>query len=68
MGRTEEAEEDSDLIGRSAVSTNPDPWELPDTEPAIRQHTGADLRPLTHIAWSGLGGRRCALSWRGLKS
>jgi hypothetical protein len=28
----EEAEEEDDPIERPAVSTNPDPWELPDTE------------------------------------
>jgi hypothetical protein len=45
----EEAVEEVDPIGRLAVSTNPDPWELPDNETPTRQHTGADLRPPTHI-------------------
>jgi hypothetical protein len=32
-GRTGEAEEDGIPIGRPAISTNQDPWELLDTEP-----------------------------------
>ena len=36
--RIEEAEGEGDPIGRPAVSTNPDPRELPD-EPPTRQHT-----------------------------
>jgi hypothetical protein len=34
--RIEEAEGEGDLIGRSAVSTNPDPRELPEIEPPTR--------------------------------
>jgi hypothetical protein len=45
----EEAEEEGDPIGRSAVSTNLVPWELSDTEPPARQHTQAGPRPPTHI-------------------
>ena len=30
--------EEGDSIGRPAVSTNLDPWELPETEPPTRQH------------------------------
>jgi hypothetical protein len=45
--RIEEAEEEGDPIGRPAVSTNL--WELPDTEPPIRQQTPAGPRPLAHI-------------------
>jgi hypothetical protein len=43
----EETKEEGNTIGRSAVSTNLDPWELPDTEPPTRQHTV--LWPRTHI-------------------
>ena len=35
-GKVEEAEGEGDPIERPAVSTNPDPWELPKTEPANR--------------------------------
>jgi hypothetical protein len=35
----EEAEENGSPIGRPAVSTNPDPWDLSDTELPTRQHT-----------------------------
>jgi len=45
----EKAKEEGDLIGRPAVSTHPDLWELPDTEPPTRHHTVAGPRPLTHI-------------------
>jgi hypothetical protein len=45
----EEAEEDGDPIGRPAVSTNPDPWELPKSEPPTRQHILAGLKPPTNI-------------------
>jgi hypothetical protein len=45
----EVAEEESGSIGRTAISTNPDPWELPDTEPPTRKHTAA-IRLLTCIA------------------
>lgn len=68
----EEAEEEGNLIGRQTVSTNPDSWELPDTEPPIRQHTLAGPRPMTPIlqrtAWSGLSGRRYAESSRELRA
>jgi hypothetical protein len=50
-------------MGRPAVSTDMDLRDLSDTEPPNRQHTPADMRPLTHIqqrsAWSGLSERRC---------
>jgi hypothetical protein len=53
--------EEGDPIGRPAVSTNLNPWDLSDTEPPARQHTWTDLGPLTHIqqraAWSGLNER-----------
>ena len=34
----EETKEEGNTIGRSAVSTNLDPWELPDTEPRTSIH------------------------------
>ena len=49
--RIEEAKGNGDLIGRPAVSTNQDPWELSDTEPPTRQHIKAYLR---HIYNRGL--------------
>jgi hypothetical protein len=48
-GRMEEAEQESNLIRRLRVSTNPDLWELPETLPSTWQHTGASMWPLTHI-------------------
>jgi hypothetical protein len=60
--KLEEAEEESDPIGRPAVSTNLDPWDLSDTELPTRQHTPADMRPPTlkqqRTARSGLSQRR----------
>jgi hypothetical protein len=53
--RPEEAEEEGNLIGRPAVSTSLDPRDLSDTEPPIRQHTLADMRP-QHIFSRGLPG------------
>jgi len=43
--KLEEAEEGGDSIGRTAISTNPHPRDLSDTEPPTRQHTPADMRP-----------------------
>ena len=43
--RTEGSEGERDSIRRPAVSTNLDPWELPDIEPPTRQHTPTDPRP-----------------------
>jgi hypothetical protein len=45
----EEAEEEGAPIGKPAVSTNLDPWELPDTEPKTRKHTEAGPNLPTHI-------------------
>ena len=42
--RLEETEEEVDFIRKPTVSTNPDPWNLSDTEPPTRQQTGAGLR------------------------
>jgi hypothetical protein len=49
----EDAEEESDLVGGPAVSTNLDPGDLSDTGPLMRQHTPADMRP-QHIHSRGL--------------
>ena len=46
MGRIEEAEGDSVLIRRPAVSTNLDSMELPESELPTTHHTQPDLRPL----------------------
>jgi hypothetical protein len=43
----EKAEEDHRKI---SISTNLDPWDLPDTEPPTRQHTAADMSAPIHIA------------------
>lgn len=37
-GRIEGAEGEDELIGRPGVLTNPDPREIPETEPLTRQH------------------------------
>ena len=37
-GMIEGAEKDGNPIGRTTVSTNLDPWELPDTEPPTKEH------------------------------
>jgi hypothetical protein len=36
-GRIERAEVEGDPIRRPAVSTNPGPWDLPETDPPTRQ-------------------------------
>ena len=45
-GRIEGAEGDGNPIGRPTVSTNLDPWELPETEPPTKEHTLACPKPL----------------------
>jgi hypothetical protein len=40
-GRIEGDKGEGIPIGRPAVSTNPDPLEIPETEPSTRQHTWA---------------------------
>jgi hypothetical protein len=35
----EGVEEDSNPIGRATVSTNQDPWKLPETKPPTKEHT-----------------------------
>jgi hypothetical protein len=61
--RLEAAKEEGDPIGRPAVSTNLDPWDLSDTETSTRQHTLDGQGPPTHIqhrtAWFDLISRRC---------
>ena len=47
--RTEGIEGDGNLIGRPKVSTNPDPWELPETKPPTKEHTWAGPRHLAHM-------------------
>jgi hypothetical protein len=37
--RLKKLKEEGDPIGRPSVSTNPDPREVPETEPPTRQHT-----------------------------
>ena len=52
-----EAEEEGNPLGRPAVSTNPELWELTDTELPIRQHTGTGPGPSNtdkaedHLVW-----------------
>jgi hypothetical protein len=48
-GRIEETEGDGNPIGRSRVSTNPDPSELPETKPPTKEHTWAGLWPAAHM-------------------
>jgi len=61
-GRIEGTEGDGNPIGRPTVSTNPDSWELPETNsPTIHGQTGPRL--LVHMwqrtALSALSGRGC---------
>ena len=41
----EELGEGLKVIGRPTVSTNLDPWELPETKPPTKEHAWAGLRP-----------------------
>ena len=44
-------EGDCNPIGRTTVSTNLDPWELPETKPPTKEHTWAVLwSPRTYVA------------------
>ena len=69
--RLEEAEENNP-IGKPGVSSNLDPRDLSDTEPPTRQHTPADMRPLTHIqqrtAWSGPQWKKIDLALKRLEA
>jgi hypothetical protein len=48
-GRIEGAEGNGNPIGKTTVSTNLDPWELPETESPTKDHTLAGLRPPAHM-------------------
>jgi hypothetical protein len=50
-GRIKGTEEDGNPIGRPTLSTNMDPWELPEINPPTKEHiqTRADLRPQAHM-------------------
>jgi hypothetical protein len=47
--KIEGAEGDSNPRGRATVSTNLDPWELSETKPLTKEHTGATLRLPAHM-------------------
>jgi hypothetical protein len=49
MESLEEVKKEGDPIGGTAVSTNLNPKIISDTELPTWQHTGACLRPPTHI-------------------
>jgi hypothetical protein len=55
MERFEEAEGEGDSIGRPAVSTHPDPWELSETSPPTRSIHGLARGP-SHIYSRRLSG------------
>jgi hypothetical protein len=42
-GRIDRAEGDCHCIGKTTVSTNPNPSELPETKPKTKEHTWASL-------------------------
>ena len=48
-GRIGGLKEDSNPTGRQAVSTNLGSWEVPETEPPTKEHTGAVLRSPAHM-------------------
>ena len=50
--KLEEAEEEGEPVGLSAVSIHLDPRDLSDIGTPTRQHTPADMRPPTHIQQS----------------
>jgi hypothetical protein len=52
-GRTEGAEEDCNPVGRTTLSTNPDPSKLPETKPPTKEHSWAGLC-LLYICSRGL--------------
>jgi hypothetical protein len=52
-GRSEKTKGNCNLIGRTAVSTNPDPSELPETNPKTKEHTWAGSWP-RHMYSRGL--------------
>jgi hypothetical protein len=54
--RIEEAEADGNLIGRTAVPTNSDPWELPETKLSTkeRMYMGWPMPSCTYVCGRGL--------------
>ena len=40
---------DGNPTGRPTLSTNLDPWKLPETKLPIKEHTQAGLRPQAHM-------------------
>ena len=48
LGEIEGAEGDGNPIGRPTVSTNLNPWELPETKPPTKEHTWAGPWPPAH--------------------
>jgi hypothetical protein len=50
-GRTEGAEGNGGPMGRPTVSTNLDPWKLPENKPPTKEHARSGLLPpAAHIA------------------
>jgi hypothetical protein len=49
-GRIEGAEGDGNPIGSTTVSTNLDPWELPETESPTKKHTPVQARLSRYVA------------------
>jgi hypothetical protein len=47
--KIEGAERDSTPIGKTTVSTNLNPRELPETKPPPKEHTWAGPPPLAHM-------------------
>ena len=54
LGRLEEVEEKGDSVEGPAVSTDLYQY-VSDTQPPIKGHTAADMRPLTHIQQRNAG-------------
>lgn len=56
----EGTEGDCNPIGRVTLSTNLDPWELPETKPSTKEYTQAGLLPyVAETALFDLSGREC---------
>jgi hypothetical protein len=49
LERTEEAEGDCNPIGRTTVSVNPDPSELPEVKPPTKEHAWPCPWPPLHM-------------------
>jgi hypothetical protein len=72
QGRTEGIEGNSNPIGRP-MSTDLDPWEIPEMKPPIKEHSPGNLKSLagTHVeesCFSGLSWKGCAKSCRDMMS